>query len=101
MKRVMGSVVGAALVVGVLTVAGAQGPKDATFVDSKKANFKEVVPGVKKVVLWGDHDAGRTARSPGSRRVSRTRCTRTAATCEWSYCAALTSTSRRTARSGG
>ena len=28
MKRIMGSVVGAALVVGVLTVAGAQGPKD-------------------------------------------------------------------------
>ena len=51
MKSIMGSVVGAAIIVGVLAVAGAQGPKDATFVDSKKADFKEVVPGVKKVVL--------------------------------------------------
>jgi quercetin dioxygenase-like cupin family protein len=58
MKKIMVSVVGVALVVGVLAVAGAQGPKETVFVDSKKADFKEVVPGVKKVVLWGDHDAG-------------------------------------------
>ena len=58
MKNILGSVVGVALVVGALAVAGAQSPKDAVFVDSKKAEFKEVVPGVKKAVLWGDHDAG-------------------------------------------
>ena len=58
MKRISGSVVGVALVVGVLAVAGAQGPKDAVFVDSKNAEYKEVVPGVKKTVLWGDHDTG-------------------------------------------
>ena len=58
MKGITGCIVGTALIVGVLAVAGAQGPKDAKFVDSKKADFKEVVPGVKKVVLWGDHDAG-------------------------------------------
>src|SRR5713101_6249729 len=58
MKSIAGSIVGTALIVGVLAVAGAQGPKEAVFVDSKKADFKEVVPGVKKVVLWGDHDAG-------------------------------------------
>jgi quercetin dioxygenase-like cupin family protein len=58
MKKILGSVIGAALVVGSLAVAGAQGPKEVSFVDSKKADFKEVVPGVKKVVLWGDHDAG-------------------------------------------
>jgi quercetin dioxygenase-like cupin family protein len=58
MKKIMTVVVGVVLVVGVLAVAGAQGPKEPVFVDSKKAEFKEVVPGVKKVVLWGDHDAG-------------------------------------------
>jgi mannose-6-phosphate isomerase-like protein (cupin superfamily) len=58
MKKLISAVVGVAVVVGVLAVAGAQGPKEPTFVDSKKAEFKEVVPGVKKTVLWGDHDMG-------------------------------------------
>ena len=51
-------------IVGVLTIAfavataGAQTKKDVSFVDSKKAEFKQVVPGVKKAPLWGDQEAG-------------------------------------------
>ena len=51
-------VVGAVAVVCMLGAAVAQSKKETVFVDSKKAEFKEVVPGVKKVVLWGDHDKG-------------------------------------------
>ena len=36
----------------------AQSKKKTVFVDSKKAEFKGVALGVKKVVLWGDHDKG-------------------------------------------
>jgi len=32
--------------------------KDAVVVDSSKADFKEVVPGVSKALLWGDPDKG-------------------------------------------
>jgi len=32
--------------------------KALTFVPADKATFKEVVPGVSKAVLWGDHDKG-------------------------------------------
>ena len=41
-----------------LGVAVAQGKKEAVFVESGKAEFKEVVPGVKKKILWGNDDAG-------------------------------------------
>jgi len=50
-------IVGAVAVAFVLGTAVAQSKK-TVFVDSGKAQFKDVVPGVKKVVLWGDHDAG-------------------------------------------
>jgi quercetin dioxygenase-like cupin family protein len=52
------SIVGAVAVALAFATAGAQSKKDVSFVDSKKAEFKQVVPGVKKAVLWGDHDAG-------------------------------------------
>ena len=32
--------------------------KDLIFVSRDEAKFKEVVPGVSKVVLWGNHDTG-------------------------------------------
>lgn len=32
--------------------------KEMIFVSTDKANFKEVVPGASKAVLWGDHDTG-------------------------------------------
>src|SRR5712691_5939752 len=51
-------ILGAVVVVGVLSTAGAQSKKEPTFVDSRKAEYKDVVPGVKKTVLWGDHDTG-------------------------------------------
>ena len=52
------SVVGVALVVCSLGMAAAQSKKESVFVESEKAEFKEVVPGVKKKILWGNHDAG-------------------------------------------
>ena len=51
------SVVGAAVVAS-LGMAVAQSKKEPVFVDSQKAEFKEVIPGVKKKILWGNHDAG-------------------------------------------
>jgi mannose-6-phosphate isomerase-like protein (cupin superfamily) len=32
--------------------------KEMILVSTDKANFKEVVPGVSKAVLWGNHDTG-------------------------------------------
>jgi quercetin dioxygenase-like cupin family protein len=52
------SMVGAAALACSLGVAQAQGKKEAVFVESAKADFKEIVPGVRKKVLWGKHDAG-------------------------------------------
>ena len=52
------SVIGVVTVAFVFAAAGAQTKKEASFVDSKKAEFKQVVPGVKKAVLWGDPEAG-------------------------------------------
>ena len=52
------TVLGVALVACSLGVAVAQGKKEAVFVESGKAEFKEVVPGVKKKILWGNDDAG-------------------------------------------
>ena len=51
------SVVGAAVVAS-LGMAVAQSKKEPVFVDSQKAEFKEVIPGVKKKILWGNHDKG-------------------------------------------
>ena len=38
--------------------AVAQGKKEPVLVDSGSADFKEIVPGVRKKILWGDHDKG-------------------------------------------
>jgi quercetin dioxygenase-like cupin family protein len=48
----------AAAVACSVSVASAQGKKEPVFVESGKAEFKEIVPGVKKRVLWGNHDKG-------------------------------------------
>jgi quercetin dioxygenase-like cupin family protein len=58
MQAKLVSAVGLALVVCVLSVALAQSKKEPVFVDSGKAEFKEIVSGVKKKILWGNHDAG-------------------------------------------
>ena len=50
------SVVGATVVACSIGVALAQSKKEAVFVESGKAEFKEVVPGVKKKILWGNDD---------------------------------------------
>jgi quercetin dioxygenase-like cupin family protein len=50
-------IVGAALACSVGS-AFAQGKKETVYVDSAKTEFKEIVPGVKKKILWGDHDKG-------------------------------------------
>ena len=52
------TMVGAVVVICAVATAGAQSKKEVSVVDSKKAEFKEVAPGMKKVILWGDHDAG-------------------------------------------
>ena len=52
------SVLGAAVVACSLGVAVAQSKKESVFVESEQAEYKEVVPGVKKKMLWGNHDAG-------------------------------------------
>ena len=52
------SVVGVAVVVCSLGVALAQSKKEPVFVESEKADYKEIVSGVKKKILWGNHDAG-------------------------------------------
>lgn len=49
------SMVGAAVMTCSVGIAAAEEP---VLVESAKADFKEVVPGVKKKVLWGNHDAG-------------------------------------------
>jgi len=58
MQAKLVSVVGAAVVVWSLGVAVAQSKKEPVFVESGKAEFKEVVPGVKKKILWGKDDVG-------------------------------------------
>jgi quercetin dioxygenase-like cupin family protein len=52
------SVVGAAVIACSLGVAVAQSKKEPVFVESEKAEFKEVVPGVRKKILWGNDDVG-------------------------------------------
>jgi len=58
MQAKLVSVVGAAVMACSLGTAVAQSKKEAVFVESGKAEFKEVVPGVKKKILWGNDDAG-------------------------------------------
>ena len=58
MKAKLILVVGAAAVACSLGVAVAQSKKEPVFVESGKAEFKEVVPGVRKKILWGSHDVG-------------------------------------------
>ena len=58
MKAKLVSIVGAAVVACSLGVAIAQGKKEPIFVESGKADFKEVVPGIKKKILWGNYDVG-------------------------------------------
>jgi quercetin dioxygenase-like cupin family protein len=57
MQAKLVSVVGVAVVAS-LGMAVAQSKKEPVFVDSQKAEFKEVIPGVKKKILWGNHDKG-------------------------------------------
>jgi len=52
------AVVGAAVLACSLEVAVAQSKKEPVFVESASAEFKEIVPGVKKKILWGDHGKG-------------------------------------------
>ena len=52
------SVVGVAVVACSLAVAVAQSKKEPVYVESGKAEYKEVVPGVKKKILWGNHEKG-------------------------------------------
>jgi quercetin dioxygenase-like cupin family protein len=58
MQAKLVSVVGATVMACSLGTAVAQSKKEAVFVESGKAEFKEVVPGVKKKILWGNDDAG-------------------------------------------
>ena len=58
MQAKLVSVVGVAVVACSLGVALAQSKKEPVFVESEKAEFKEIVPGVKKKILWGNHDKG-------------------------------------------
>ncbi len=52
------SVVGVALLACSLGVVIAHEKKETVFVESATTDFKEVFPGVKKKVLWGDPDKG-------------------------------------------
>lgn len=52
------SAVGIAVVASSLGVAVAQSKKEPVFVESAQAEFKEVVPGIKKKILWGNQDVG-------------------------------------------
>jgi quercetin dioxygenase-like cupin family protein len=52
------AIVGAVVLACSLEVAVAQSKKEPVFVESGSAEFKEIVPGVKKRILWGDHDKG-------------------------------------------
>src|SRR4026208_550998 len=52
------SVVGVGVGACSLGMAVAQTKKEPVFVESGKADLKEVVPGVKKKILWGNHDVG-------------------------------------------
>ena len=58
MQAKLFSVVGVAVVACALGVSVAQSKKEAIYVESGKAEFKEIVPGVKKKILWGNHDKG-------------------------------------------
>jgi len=57
MQAKLVSLVGVAVVAS-LGMAMAQSKKEPVYVESQKAEFKEIVPGVKKKILWGNHDKG-------------------------------------------
>ena len=58
LQSALASAVGIAVVVFTMGVAVAQSKKEPVYVESGKAEFKEIVPGVKKKILWGNHDKG-------------------------------------------
>ncbi len=58
MQAKLVSVFGVAVVACALGVVLAQSKKEPVYVESGKAEFKEIVPGVKKKILWGNHDKG-------------------------------------------
>src|SRR4029079_8668965 len=51
------SLIGVAVVAS-LGMAVAQSKKEPVYVESQKAEFKEIVPGGKKKHMWGNHDKG-------------------------------------------
>src|SRR5919108_629805 len=57
MQKKLVSLVGVAVVAS-LSMAVAQSKKEPGFVGSQKTEFKDIVPGVKKKILWGNHDKG-------------------------------------------
>ena len=57
-RAALASAFGIAAVVGTLGVAVAQSKNEPVYVESGKAEFKEIVPGVKKKILWGNDDVG-------------------------------------------
>src|ERR1041384_1800305 len=57
MQAKLVSLVGVAVVAS-LSMAVGQSKKEPVYVESQKAEFKEIVPGVKKKILWGNHDKG-------------------------------------------
>ena len=58
MQAKLVSVVGVAAVACTMGMALAQSKKEPVYVESRKAEFMEVAPGVKKKILWGNHDKG-------------------------------------------
>ena len=52
------SLVGATVLASSVSLAVAQNKKEPVLVESGKAEFKQIVPGVSKKILWGDHDKG-------------------------------------------
>jgi len=95
------SVVGAAVIACSLGVAVAQSKKEPVFVESEKAEFKEVIPGIKKKILWGNDDVGPygafTKFDPGITNPLHTHTNEVRIV----VLRAPTFTSRRTARRGG
>jgi hypothetical protein len=100
MQSKLVSVVGVAIVACSLSMALAQSKKEPVFVESEKAEFKEVAPGVKKKILWGNHDAAAygafTKFDPGLTNPLHTIPTKSVSSC----CGAPTFISPRTATRG-
>lgn len=60
MRRIQSATIAVSFVAiaGFLAASAAEGQKAIVHIDSGKVTFKEVAPGVSKVVLWGDPDKG-------------------------------------------